>query len=125
MWYNYVVASAGTITGVDNTITATESICPKGWTLPNRRQINADFDIANFTPALGGIYNNGSLDNKDTNGTWWSSTALNGAARRYIRYDGSKLYTTLYGRYIGTYIRCVSEEKDVSDLTYMQDMTLS
>ncbi len=35
------------------------------------------------------------------------------------------MYSNVYSRSSGIYIRCVSEEKDVSDLTYMQDMTPS
>ena len=33
-WYNYAAASAGQITGGNNTTYATQSICPKGWTMP-------------------------------------------------------------------------------------------
>ncbi|MBQ3293207.1 hypothetical protein IJG93_02830, partial [Candidatus Saccharibacteria bacterium] len=45
--------------------------------------------------------------------------------RYYLYYNGSSLYTDNGRRYSGRYVRCVSEEKDVSDLTYMQDMTPS
>ncbi|MBR3252550.1 hypothetical protein IKF84_00535 [Candidatus Saccharibacteria bacterium] len=131
VWYNYGTATAGTITGTDNTIIATESICPKGWSLPNKKQIDiiggaspgSSTYVSNFSPVLGGDYGNGTLYNKSTHGLWWGSTALNGALRYSVYYDASSLYTRSGGRVSGVYIRCVSEEKDVSDLTYMQDMT--
>ncbi|MBR3252471.1 hypothetical protein IKF84_00110 [Candidatus Saccharibacteria bacterium] len=49
----------------------------------------------------------------------------NGVYRYDLRYNGSSLYTSSFRRDYGRYVRCVSEEKDVSDLTYMQDMTAS
>ena len=39
--------------------------------------------------------------------------------------SGGGITNDAYARNHGIYIRCVSEEKDVSDLTYMQDMTPS
>ncbi|MBQ3293226.1 hypothetical protein IJG93_02930 [Candidatus Saccharibacteria bacterium] len=132
VWYNYGASTAGTITSTDNTIIATESICPKGWTLPTVAQTrsigpNAGSTtyVSSFSPVLGGYYENGTLYNESTRGLWWGSTALNGARRYYLYYNGSSLYTGSIRRDDGYYIRCVSEEKDVSDLTYMQDMTPS
>ena len=123
VWYNYVVASAGTITGTDNTVIATESICPKSWTLPSKTQIDNQRDITSFSPVLGGGYVNGTLVIESTNGYWWASTTYDGALRYLLGYGGTSLYTYSVGhRRSGLYIRCVSEEKDVSDLTYMQDM---
>ena len=85
--YNYAIASAGTITSKDNADitgnmnTATESICPKGWTLPTTKQIDANRDTASFSPVLGGNYYNGRLYDESKYGLWWSSTAHNGANR--------------------------------------------
>ena len=104
--------------------TATESICPKGWTLPTTKQIDNNRDITNFVPVLGGGYNSGTLYNKATYGRWWGSEAYNGARRYRLGYDGSSLSTRNDGyRQSGIYVRCVSEEKTVTDLTYLQDMT--
>ena len=87
---------------------ATESICPKGWTLPNKTQIDGQRIIASFSPVLGGYYGNGTLYNEDTHGNWWGSTAYNGASRYNLRYNGSSLYTINYAdRRLGFYIRCV------------------
>ncbi|MBQ3293345.1 hypothetical protein IJG93_03570 [Candidatus Saccharibacteria bacterium] len=133
------MASAGTIKNSSNsdttgtTVIATESICPKGWTLPAKKQIDtiggaspsSTTYVSSFSPVLGGNYGNGALYSESTLGLWWGSTAYDGATRYFLAYDGSSLYTDYSIRRNGRYIRCVSEEKDVSDLTYMQDMTPS
>ena len=122
-WYNYTLATAGTIIDRNTTSSnpatninqATESICPKGWTLPDKtqtRSIAPDSGsatyISSFSPVLGGNYRNSALDNEAERGLWWGSEAYNGAIRYYLNYDGSSLYTYRSGRrYDGFYIRCV------------------
>ena len=139
VWYNYATATAGTIKNSSSTdttgtiVVATESVCPKGWTLPNLREsqrIGGEVDtyVSVFNPVLGGNYVNGVLSNIPNNGFWWSSEAYNGATRYFLYYKSSNnILGVGYNTYrrSGLYIRCVSEEKDVSDLTYMQDMTPS
>ena len=93
-----------------NTTTATESICPKGWTLPNKTQIDSQRDVSSFSPVLGGNYRNGTLDGETTNGFWWGNEAYGGARRYSLNYDGDSLYIGYYGtsrRRNGLYIRCV------------------
>ena len=125
----YTIASAGTIVNKNssdnsgNINTATESLCPKGWALPSAKQIDNNRDTINFSPVLGGYYANGTLYNEATRGGWWGSEAYNGALRYGLNYDGSSLYTGNNVRRFGYYVRCVSEEKTVTDLTYLQDMT--
>ncbi|MBR3252971.1 hypothetical protein IKF84_02770, partial [Candidatus Saccharibacteria bacterium] len=130
VWYNYTAISVGAISGVSNTSIATESICPKGWALPNNKQIafitdNSDETtyIAAFSPDRGGWYQNGSLINEEYYGLWRSSDAYNGAQRYRMHYYNNDLSLGQSRNFHGQYVRCVSEEKDVSDLTYMQDMT--
>ena len=121
-WYNYTLASAGTIIDENttssapatNTTKATESICPKGWTLPDKAQshsIGPDADsatyIPSFSPVLGGNYGNGTLYNEATHGYWWGSEAYNGARRYALGYNGSILYTNNNSRHGGVYVRCV------------------
>ena len=106
-----------------NTNTTTESVCPKGWTLPTTKQIDNNRSTAEFSPVLGGDYGNGALYNKDTSGYWWGSTTYNSARRYHLFYNSSSLSTGNGLRRNGRYIRCVSEEKTVTDLTYLQDMT--
>ena len=131
VWYDYAAATAGTIIDENTTEsnpakninTATESICPKGWSLPSKVQINENKDLTSFSPVLGGNYSNGALYDEAKRGSWWSSTAYIGSSRYGLYYSDSSLSTGGIGRRGGFYIRCVSEEKTVTDLTYMQDMT--
>ena len=131
VWYNYVMASADTIKNssvsdtTGNMDIATESICPKNWTLPTTKQMNSNRDILIFSPNLGGVYYNGTLYNESIHSGWWGSQAENSARRHALLYEEDILKIDYYGRRTSMYIRCVSEEKDVSDLTYMQDMTPS
>ena len=132
VWYNYTIASAGTIKNssasdtTGNMNAATESICPKGWTLPTYIQSENNKNADDFSSVLGGNYVNGVLYNEFERGYWWVSEAYDKTLRYFLSYDGSNLSIGTGGlRYDGFYIRCVSEEKDVSDLTYMQDMTPS
>ena len=125
-WYNYALATAGTITGIDNIDTANETICPKGWTMPTRIQVNANTNVAASSPVFGGHYNDGTLYRESDRGYWWTTDSFSNVYRHSMNYDGSRLYSdTSNARFKGFYIRCVSEEKTVTDLTYMQDMTPS
>ena len=114
-WYNYALATAGTIIDKDttssnpatNTDTATESICPKGWTLPNKTQLDSQRNIDIFSPVLGGNYTNSTFGGENENGTWWGSTAASGTLRYGLRYNADNLFTGYYRRGNGYYIRCV------------------
>ena len=121
-WYNYTLASADTIIDKDtasdnpaaNTAKATESICPKGWTLPDATQTRSigpnsgsTTYVSSFSSVLGGGYINGTLSDEATRGRWWSSTAYNGAVRYLLSYNGSSLHTGNYSRRSGLYVRCV------------------
>ena len=122
-WYNYTLATAGTIIDEDtsssnpatNTTKATESICPKGWTLPNITQMRTltngsagsiEYIIA-FNSIHGGYYYNGTLNYEDTYGRWWSSEARNGSTRNFLEYNTILQYHTTVARYTGVYIRCI------------------
>ena len=121
-WYNYVLATAGTIysedTGpdhsADNTTLTTESICPKGWTLPNRtqtRSIGPDSGsttyVSAFSPIITGAYMNGTLGSEDTEGNWWSSQSSSATSRARLVYKNDALNTGGLRRYDGIAIRCV------------------
>ena len=129
VWYNYAIASAGTIANKSssdesgNLNTTTESICPKGWTLPSKKQLDDNRNTINFNQVLGGSYSNGALSNESTRGFWWGSETINNAQRYLLYYKDINLSTSGSNRRDGLYIRCVSEEKTVTDLTYLQDMT--
>ena len=114
-WYNYTLATAGTIVDKNtsssnpatNTVKATESVCPKGWTLPSKSQIDSQRNVASFSPILGGTYGNGRLNNEATHGLWWGSEAYNGATRYSLSYNGGNLHNGYYVRNNGFYVRCV------------------
>ena len=118
-WYNYTLAAAGTIidknTSSDNPVTntnpATESICLKGWTLPDTTQTRSISGsttyVSGFSPILGGYYHLGTLVNEATRGVWWGSETYTGAKRYTMVYNGSSLSTGNGYRYNGLYVRCV------------------
>ena len=109
----------------NNTNTATESVCPRNWTLPTKKQIDSNTNVTEFSPVLGGGYGNGDLMNEATHGFWWGSeSGTTGTMRHVLGYIAdSNLYVDGYNRRGAVYIRCVSEEKAITSLTYMQDMT--
>lgn len=122
VWYNYVLATAGT---VDNsassgiTENATESICPKGWTLPNLTQIraigpNTDTYVEAFAPAEGGFYRYGATTSMTERGYFWSATAYNTYETYTLRYNdggnGRLAITNGMRRSDALYIRCVLDE---------------
>ncbi|MBQ3441574.1 hypothetical protein IJG27_04710 [Candidatus Saccharibacteria bacterium] len=109
------MASAGTIVDKNttsgnpatNTTKATESICPKGWVLPSKTQMDNQRDVSSFSPVLGGYYLNGTLYDEATYGYWWGSEAYTGLLRYRLIYNGNSLYAGNSNRHIGRYVRCV------------------
>ncbi|MBQ3441338.1 hypothetical protein IJG27_03450 [Candidatus Saccharibacteria bacterium] len=91
--------------------------------MPSKKQVDNNRDTANFSPVLGGDYHNAIHDRGAIRGGWWGSEVFNGAVRDDLVYNGSSMNTGGGARQYGFYIRCVSEEKTVTDLTYLQDMT--
>ena len=91
--------------------------------MPSKKQIDNNRNITDFVPVLGGIYFNGILYDEATRGYWWGSEANNNVTRYMLDYNANNLYIGNSRRSGGFYIRCVSEEKTVTDLTYLQDMT--
>ena len=107
-WYNYCAASAGQVCSLTK-MDATQDICPKGWSLPNKDQIDGlgSTTLSAFAPVTGGYYYGGTLDNTSYGG-WWSSTANLSSNQYYLRYNGSSSISTYgYGKYYGFYVRCV------------------
>ena len=96
----------------------------KGWTLPTTKQIDNNTVASVFNPVRGGYYNDASaLIDKATAGRWWGGEAANSARRYMVSYNNdTALFIGLSSRGYSRYIRCVSEEKTVLDLTYMREM---
>ena len=117
-WYNYALASAGTITGGSNTNTAAESICSKGWTLPSNGQIDtltkgsssSTYTLA-FSPVFGGYYINSALNTETTRGLFWGSEVGVVYQRYFMRYhdNGNLEFGNGASRIDGLYIRCVQK----------------
>lgn len=112
-WYNYAAASAGTITGNDNTTETTQDICPKNWRLFTRDEyvgligaIGSSPSI--FNPVIGGGYWPNGLPTETEYGYWWSSTARNATMRGFLNAHNGKLGPDVNERYLGLYIRCIS-----------------
>ena len=121
VWYNYVLASAGTIfdentsstNPADNRNPATESVCPKGWTLPDLTQATTIIgNTGSFFPVLGGDIGNVGLENQ-AYGYWWTnmqnSPTSGSGRRRNITYTAGVYTTPTSRRSYGIYIRCVQK----------------
>lgn len=114
VWYNYVAATAGTVTGSSTTAEPREDICPKGWKLPahsdNTGLVSAiGSSPASFSPVYGGYYYDGTIRNATTNGYWWSTTAYDGQTRYYLYYNSGNLNTSNGSiRSLGLYVRCIA-----------------
>ncbi len=112
--YNYAAASAGTITGENNTIKASNDICPKGWRLPTggeARQVTPYTSY--FAPNKGGIWQNGSR-NLTGRGDWWTSDAYNSKTRYYLNYNANNNGKLTVGtwdenRFLAIFVRCVKK----------------
>ena len=118
VWYNYVAATAGTITGTNNETNATEDICPSGWHLPSsteyRDMITAiSSNIEVFKPVAGGIASGGMGD--ISKGRYWTSVSFDssyGGGRYTLIYENANL--DIWGRWsrrvFGEYVRCIRSE---------------
>ena len=128
-WYNYYSATAGTISGADNTTNATSDICPKYWHLPSGPSTTSNRDVNKlignttagwqnlttgftaFGAVSGGHYTAGSTAPMATRyGNWWAATSRDSDYRYYFRYDSTnvKVQGDDYSLpTVGQYVRCV------------------
>ena len=118
-YYSYYVAAAGTVTSSTSSGTASGSICPKGWRLPN---LSSDFDVLDGSyqavsdlyqgePSFvfsGHIVENTSLTDAGTTGYYWSNTiAFSDYFTGYTIASARTGEFTQMG-YSGAAIRCVA-----------------
>lgn len=113
---NYYQWSAATA-GYTGTSQSTQSICPKGWTLPSQSQfqqlINSGLSGSNFMNApyylvRGGWFRGSSLYDAGSRGYYWASTP-SGSSRAYTLYVSSGYaYVVSNYRYDGQSVRCVA-----------------
>ncbi len=142
-YYNYYAATGGTINGSSNANNATYDICPAGWRLPTggsngelgaiynnyneNSLIRAPMSIGGAAFGITGYFSGTTVNVNGTYGYYWSSTRSSNTNMRYIMIwsTGSNAASTL-NRRTGASIRCVLDQKAISDLIYMQDFaTLS
>ena len=144
VYYNW--CSAVALTGSDCATTAQQQydICPKGWTLPVNGDTTTDKSYAMLMDSYGittgaQLLNQTSLGFSKYYGGWdwynevsqggqswfWSATASNVANGAYhIAYSISALTPQVNSpKGYGFSVRCVFENRDMSNITYMQDMT--
>lgn len=128
-YYNYCAASAGSYCFGDGTSygsssgSATENICPAGWTLPSGNtsgkyntmySTNYNSDYEAFRTALSlpfaGYYYSGSAKSKGSLAHFWSSTRNNGHYMYDLSIDTSSINTSSrYGRDYGLSVRCIAK----------------
>lgn len=114
---NYYQWSAATA-GYTGTSQSTQSICPKGWTLPSQSQfqqlINSGLSNSNATNApyyllRGGELLNSSLYRAGSDGYYWSSTSDDLGRVHYLDFGSSPISAYSYGvRDYGHSVRCVA-----------------
>ncbi len=136
-YYNFYAASGGTISGSSNANNSTYDICPAGWRLPTGGSTGElgvitdayiDYAMIRAPLALGGAAFgmtggfNGTTVSPNGNGYYWSSTRSSNTNMRYLMTfsTGANDVSTV-NRRTGSSIRCVLDQKAISDLTYMQD----
>lgn len=113
---NYYQWSAATA-GYTGTSQSTQSICPKGWTLPSQSQfqvlINSGLSRSNFMNApyylLRGGYLNGSLlGGAGSGGFYWASTHSGSTYAYFLHLGSGGVSTRSDSCYFGRSVRCVA-----------------
>ena len=134
-YYNYYTATAGWGTNSISSGNTAQSICPRGWRLPTggtNGEYQALYNKYNSSVlmqgdpgfALSGYVFDGSTVNLNDYGYAWSSTIINASSAYLLRLSSSDVTPThANNKYYGLHIRCVVEDRTISDITYMQDMS--
>ena len=112
-YYQWSIATAG-YTGTSQ---STQSICPKGWTLPSQSQfqqlINSGLSGSNFMNApyyllRGGYLVDSSLYGAGSYGRYWSSTPNSSSIACSLYVYSGNAYVSYDARYRGQSVRCVA-----------------
>ena len=129
-YYQFNAAAAGSAV---NNQDATQSICPQGWRLPTSNSYTTDYSFGKMTNAQGitssanassdtslrasplyyvrtGYVYYGSVRNRGSNGTYWSSRAASSSSNAYyLNFTSSSVAPSTSGaRSYGRSVRCVS-----------------
>ena len=107
-YYNYCAASAGTVCSSSSAQDAEQDICPKGWELPTRAEMNGITSYTStFSPVLSGYYYNGSLSSTGSYGHWWSNNAYGSEYQYELVTNGRGLETSYNSKDTGESVRCI------------------
>ncbi len=139
-YYSYEVATVGSAPASGG---ASNSICPKGWRLPSTDDYTNltngltvsitdtanNIKLAPYYFVYGGYVHHSSLVSAGSLGYYWSSMANNDTRAYNLNFNTNVNPSGTLVRYVGTSVRCVArtdppETRTLSDLTYMQDMTM-
>ncbi len=123
-YYSWGAATAGQASSITGAGQATQSICPKGWTLPINGAYGNLFGSygANsgityggiaitgtpFYFVYGGYVNSSTLYNAGSQGRYWSSTAYGSNSAYSLYFDTNVNPSTNFNRYYGFSVRCVA-----------------
>ena len=128
VYYNWQAATAGSGTSSTGSYErVTQSVCPKGWRLPNGGAIdtiavNGEFQqlydaygsastfIRGTSATLSGYWYGSSVSNQGSVGSWWSRIAYSTTYGYALHFDSSSV-NPQYGNYKfnGFSVRCVAE----------------
>ncbi len=134
-YYTFYTATAGWGTDSVTSGNAPKDICPKGWRLPtggSSGELQTLYDNYNSSTlmqgdpgfVLSGYVGGGSVNNQDVYGYYWSSSVVDASRTYFLGLNSSGVNPTNYiVKSRGFSVRCVAEERTISDITYMQDMT--
>ena len=121
--YNYYAASAGTISGSNNSNNASYDICPAGWRLPTggpsgelqilsnqySSLLTAPIESSGASFTQAGQFQNLAPTGQGSYGYYWSSTQANGEENSVLQTTATKA-PPVFARCNGFSIRCLLKE---------------
>ena len=145
-YYNWYAATAGTGTAaMTEGQVATDSICPRGWKLPDNSGSKSFLNLVTTTYGLqdnnaadstkilqaplnfvrDGHYHwsNGQVYHKGTDGQWWSTAAASATSAHYLYTNSSRVIPQhADNKGFGFTVRCVADNT-ITGISTMQEMT--
>ena len=136
-YYNWYAATAGTGKYETTSGNTSASICPRGWRLPTggnsgefqvlyNQYPSADNMLDANGPAFvlsGDRYGDRNI-NQGLRGYYWSSTARSNSRAYSLYLNSSNISPTNNDiKHYGFTVRCVADDRSISDISDMQEMT--
>ena len=145
VFYNICAASAGVVCHSymqygNSSVTASSSVCPKGWRLPTGGYNVGEFkklydaysgDYSTFVNALHlaqtSYYSGENLVYIGGNGFWWTNAGQNSEVRYIMDTSSSSAsFSHAYYNDHGYSVRCILEQEiEPAEKTYIQDITIN